>query len=620
MKQRFSIIRRLLAVSLIVALGTPALAGNIALRAGFTPSGYSSGKFTFDSGSDGTTCYDSDGSTQLTSGYAVECYWVGSNGDINDPGYGDDVLVGAVKYVGNDTDTWNSFTGAAGKFFHDYTASSGQFTSGSNIYYRVWNNAVIQAGGAYFGETNLVTANYDGNIMPLPTSHGLNNTSTVLQQAIPSPPTLGTVTPHQASPGGSPSITINANSAIHGRWYNFEVSSPESGSGGPFTFNSYRTATVTNTRHAADVNTGSTKTSTLTLAQTDDNKYVMVRIRAAADYGNSTWTTGGPYLIPQTADQNIPVAITDLQATTEGTTLFLSWSAPYDTDRYGAITTCTQYDIRVSNEALVDYPVSPFISGETNPLLVSNWGPAVSIAAYFTPAPAIPAPLAYSINQSVTITGVPVGQPMHFGIKSRDTVGNWSYISNIVGLGGGGGSADNLTIAFDISGNVVLNWTGNGTSYNIWAAGSNEVFSLLAGSVTGTSYTDTSVASVGERYYQVRVSGGTAAPQTVGKYTYNFRKESGKTGINTFALPFGANIRGRNVSTIASADNIINDIGVGLVEFVGQWNDVAQKAEGRVVYTTNPSNWHGPNFSLAKGKSYQISVSDNVTWSIIGQK
>jgi hypothetical protein len=435
----------MMSIFLAVIFGT-AYAGNIALRGGYTTTGYDTGMFTFDSGSAGTTVNDQS-SNPLAIGRAVQCFWIGPNGNINDPVPGsDEVHVGGLKYCGDDSDTWNIFS-QAGKFYHDYSASGAEFTSGAGMYFRVWDNAVPQAGGAVFGESNIVNAAYDANIVPLPFNHGLTNMVVQFTQAAPASPTLGTVTPNQASPGGSPTIQINANSAVHGRWYDFDVSAPALTSGGPFTFG-YMTALYENGYHAADVNTGSTRSRTITLGQSDDDKWVKVRIRAANDYGASGWTESGPIYIPATADPYIPVAVTDLQATLEGKNVTLSWTAPYDKNKYGTQTTCVEYDIRVSNEAIVNDAVDPFTPGTTNPLGTTTWNNAQNAATYFTTAPVVPVPSAFGVRQSYRIANISQNGTFYFAVKSKDGSGNWSYISNVAGVQLGTPTASTETMTF----------------------------------------------------------------------------------------------------------------------------------------------------------------------------
>jgi len=447
---KFSDLKRTMTAALILLVMVPAsYAGNVAVRAGYTPSGYNTGKFTFDSGSDGTSVLDSAGSP-LPVGNAVQCWWVGSNGNINDPGYGDDVLIGTLKMTGDDADTWNLFSGQTGKFYHDYSASGSQFVSGAGIYFRTWDNSSPEAGGSLFGESNIVSAAYDANIVPLPLNCGLTTTRALLTQAVPAAPAAPGATGVQAPAGGSPGITITFNTAQHGRWYNLEVSQPAASSSGPFNYTGYKTTTLANTQHKADTNVVIVRTTSITLGQTDDDKYFKVRLNAGNDYGTTGWVESAVVHVPATADPNIPVAITDLQATIEGRTVTISWTAPYYINKYGTQTKCSSYDIRVSTEAIVNSAVSPFSPGTTNPLGTTTWSQAQSVGSYFASVPPIPSPSAFGVKDSITVPNIAQNGTFFFGIKSQSATGNTSYISNVAGVqvGTAAASTETKTYAF----------------------------------------------------------------------------------------------------------------------------------------------------------------------------
>ena len=439
-KYRGGVLLILLAAMLVTPIFASSLGGNVALRGGFTPSGYDSGKFTFDSGSSGTTVYGSDGVTPLGSSFAVQVYWVGTNGVINDPGYAgnDDLLIGTVKYTGDDADTWNTFAATPGKFYHDFAATDASLTSGANMYFRVWNNSTPAAGGALFGESNLVTAAYLADVMPLPTNNGLNNLTAQFTQAVPAAPTLGTVTPNQAAPGGSPSIMINTATVVHGRWYNFEVSSPETSGSATFTFNSYKTGTVANSYHAADVDTSGTRTpGAITLGQYDDGKYVKVRVQAANDYGIGGWTEGGPYLIPVTPSTNQPVAVADLRVSSStSSSLTLRWTAPYLLDGHSNLIAASSYDIRIAQTPIID----TWEAGHTNPYNLTTWADATPINTAPYSASTWPlTPATYQNTQEVTVA-CPTGHAYYAALKSSNG-SIVSYISNVTGAQVGGGTS-----------------------------------------------------------------------------------------------------------------------------------------------------------------------------------
>jgi hypothetical protein len=436
---------------LLLLASTAATAGNIALRGGYTPSGYStSNGFTYATGSDGGTVTRANGSA-LDSGLAVECYWM-ADGLIHDPNYSGpnpNVLIGSVKYVGNDSDSWNTFSGTAGKFYHDYSAAGAQFTSGNNFYFRVWDNAAPATGGALFGESGTVTANYDANIYPFPANNGLTPDLRVqFTQDMPASPSFSDadVLITQAQSGGNPTIRVSTHSAIHGRWYEFQVSNTSEA--GSFTaVYPYITDSAANPQHAADKDSTSVKTgSTKQLGRYDDGTYVKVRVRACNDYGNSNWVESGPLLIPVTQSSNRPTVVSDLQASRGANSITLTWTAPYLQDPHGAVVAASGYDIRISTSPIVD----TWEAGNSNPTHITNWANTISISA----APynfdlahfAIKTYQDQDPRQTLIVPNVPSGT-YYLALKSfNGTVP--SYISNVtgaqVGAGGGGGLGGGL--------------------------------------------------------------------------------------------------------------------------------------------------------------------------------
>ncbi len=441
---------------LLIWLAVAASAGNITLRGGYTPSGYSSANnFTYDSGSNGGTALFSG--SPVAVGSAVELYWMGPNGVINDPGYSDDVLIGAVKYVGSDSDSNNNFSLTAGKFYHDYSAGGSQFVSGNNFYFRVWNNAVPANSGAVFGESGTVTANYDPNLYPLPTNNGLTPDLNVqFPQDAPGTPafTGSNVTINQAPSGGNPTIRVSCPSAVHGRWYEFQVSNTSESSSFTAVY-PYISDSVTNSQHAADTNATTTKYgSTRSLGRYDDGKYVKVRVRACNDYGNSQWVESGALLIPVTQSSNRPAVVSDLQASTGSGSITLTWTAPYLLDAHNALMPVSAYDIRIATTPIVD----TWEAGNTNPNHVTNWSSATPV----TSAPynaTLPTPLTYSNGQTVTISNVPTGSNYYLALKSKNGTIS-SYISNVTGAGFGGGAGGSQTWTLTIESRTALGGHG----------------------------------------------------------------------------------------------------------------------------------------------------------------
>lgn len=437
-----------IALILTLLLATAAAAGIVTLRGGYTPSGYSgSCGFSYDSGADGGTAFLANGSTPAPAGSAVELWWMGSNGLINDPGYADDVRIGVVKYVGGDNDTYNKFSSTAGKFYHDYSAIGDPFTNGNNFYFRVWDNSIPAAGGAVFGESGVVSGAYHASVPQFPTNNGLTPDLRVqFPQDAPATPafTDGYVAISQAPSGGSPTVRVSCPSVVHGRWYEFQVSNTSESSSFAATY-AYRSDSVTNSQHAADVNASTTKYgTTLTLGKYDDGKYIKVRVRACNDYGSSAWVESGALLIPVTPSTGRPVVVSDLQATGGTNSITLTWTAPYLLDSHGVIAPVSTYEVRIAAEPIVD----TWEAGNSNPTRITNWSSATPVTASPYSA-ALPAAVAYPNGMALTVN-VPGTSTYYLALKSYNgTIA--SYISNVTGagFGGGGGGSQTWTLTVE---------------------------------------------------------------------------------------------------------------------------------------------------------------------------
>ena len=127
-----------------------------------------------------------------------------------------------------------------------------------------------------------------------------------------------------------------------------------------------------------------------------------------ADHADSPYTTG-PYEPSQFTDQYPPDAVTDLaisgvDSATGAVTL--RWTAPSSEGQASA-----SYDIRYSPGGLNS----------------EDWDSSLVLAS--PPAPAAPA-----ATQTMTVSGLLLGQTYFFGLKSRDQVGNESPLSNVAAV------------------------------------------------------------------------------------------------------------------------------------------------------------------------------------------
>jgi len=177
----------------------------------------------------------------------------------------------------------------------------------------------------------------------------------------------------------------------------------------------------------------SSQTITVPLSSGDDNQKYTCDVIAGNSFGESDPYTAPEITVPENGDPSTPWAITDLQATSDANSIYLNWTAPYDTDKSGVQAPCKEYNIRVSTEAIVDIPQNPFSASYTNPNQTTNWSNAKSVESFFSEVPAIPAPTTFEIKQSLQITPPTTNETYYFSIKAKDS-DKWSYISNVAGV------------------------------------------------------------------------------------------------------------------------------------------------------------------------------------------
>lgn len=287
---------------------------------------------------------------------------------------------------------------------------------------------------------------------PTPDDFEIGNVYAVLPTQAPAEPSPAAASSTRGSGTTVPTITVIFSSKLGTRYFEIELYRDDQ-------YTDQYGSTVKkywdNNWHAAPVNDGtSDRTQTFSLTTNDDKRYFYWRVRAVNSFGPSDWVTGNVW-VEENADPYIPVAITDLRAVIEDGSTKLSWTAPYDKDKRGVVAACGSYDVRVFDEAIVDVPQDPFSPSQTNPQAISNWDSATSITAFFTSSPAIQAPEAFGTAQEITIDYVPT-RPLFFAIKSEDASGNTSYLSNVAGVGLGGGVVAPLRFTLQPSSDVKL--------------------------------------------------------------------------------------------------------------------------------------------------------------------
>ena len=87
----------------------------------------------------------------------------------------------------------------------------------------------------------------------------------------------------------------------------------------------------------------------------------------------------------------------------------LTWTAPYDLKQDGSGAQCAEYDLRRAPDTTT---------------LLSDWNICARID--------IPAPLDSGMTEITVVSNLQEEVDYFFAIKSRDSIGNWSDISNIM--------------------------------------------------------------------------------------------------------------------------------------------------------------------------------------------
>ena len=318
-----------------------------------------------------------------------------------------------------------------GKFWHQVSADG---TTTQAFIVRAWEGS-NPTNAQYFGESIVFYSQDDPMLPPLNTN--LNSFSTIFPKEPPSMPGNFQVDNEQGS-GNTvpPQIIISFNSVLGARNYQVQLSrNGEFASTDPIDNDIFvdDTSFYKDQYHSLYIGASlENKTRSYNLNTDDQTKTIYCRVRAINSFGNSDWIKQST-TISKNSDPTTPVAVTDLQATLNGSSITLTWTAPWDQNESGDVAACASYDIKVSTEAIVDEPTDPFNPARTNPGKKSTWVKAQSIDTYF--ASTIPAPQLYPALQTLTIPNVDTSKTYYFAIKATDAEPHVSYISNVAGVG-----------------------------------------------------------------------------------------------------------------------------------------------------------------------------------------
>ena len=232
----------------------------------------------------------------LAAGALLQYIYVGSDGFINDPNSDGTVraadnLVGSGHnyYVGDDSDTCSTFTGTAGKFFHQICELvAGAVAGADQFYVRVWDRDPSDP-AALFGDSDVFSPAVGADLPPLPKMIGLASFYVHLAKAAPRTPVPNDPTGISASP---PSATLNWYSYPGARYYLYQVAlSSDSTYDNPVADG---TVYYNSSRHAAS----SFAQVSVAITLEDYGQDYRFRIKAGNDFGESAWVEGAGFYVP----------------------------------------------------------------------------------------------------------------------------------------------------------------------------------------------------------------------------------------------------------------------------------------------------------------------------------
>jgi hypothetical protein len=232
----------------------------------------------------------------LAAGALLQYIYVGSDGFINDPNSDGTVraadnLVGSGHnyYVGDDSDTCSTFTGTAGKFFHQICELvAGAVAGADQFYVRVWDRDPSDP-AALFGDSDVFSPAVGADLPPLPKMIGLASFYVHLDKAAPRTPVPNDPTGISASP---PSATLNWYSYPGARYYLYQVAlSSDSTYDNPVADG---TVYYNSSRHAAS----SFAQVSVAITLEDYGQDYRFRIKAGNDFGESAWVEGAGFYVP----------------------------------------------------------------------------------------------------------------------------------------------------------------------------------------------------------------------------------------------------------------------------------------------------------------------------------
>ncbi len=185
---------------------------------------------------------------------------------------------------------------------------------------------------------------------------------------------------------------------------------------------------------------------------------------------------------------------------------------------------------------------------------------------------------------------------------------------------------------------VKLTWQGPEDGVDIYSSSSpNSGYAILEGgaNVQGTEIDNLEIDNA--TYFRIVPTGrvpvgaenANTPAETLGIHRSTFEKVAQGYGINTFVMPF-ASIEGQENKAIATAKDLIDEIrsqnnNTTAIAYFGYWISQAQGVmleyeEGNIKSTSGEFGTDNlENINLSRNQGYQISVSEPISFTLVGK-
>lgn len=203
-------------------------------------------------------------------------------------------------------------------------------------------------------------------------------------------------------------------------------------------------------------------------------------------------------------------------ATGVTTAAYMDTTVDNGTTYYYAVKASNGSESGFSNEVAVR-PIGPFnltaVAAASSTALNLSWESANGATSYdvrYGTTSGVYLGTLTNVTSPYTLTGLTANTQYFISIRANNSVGSGTSVSSNEMNARTGTVAPTSLAATTTSGQIVLAWTAasGATNYRIYRGTATGTYSQLASGVTGTTYTDTTVANGTQYYYVVRAFNG----------------------------------------------------------------------------------------------------------------